>query len=363
MDIPAPPSPQDQDLKPAMIIIAGKVIMEDGSPPPFGTVIERDCGGVVIKEELVDSNGNFNFVVGDSHRASSLFPDATENFSSDGTTGGSYSQRNMRRMQMRNFPEDLAACVVQARYTGYQSTTARLGIGQTRGMIEVGTIVIYPLARAGSNTVSTTSLRIPDSARKSWKRGRKAFEDNKIDDAEKHYKAAIQLYPEYADAWIELGWLYQSRQHYKKARNAYMKALESDKSLIKPYIRLAQLSAMEGKWTDAETYSSEALKLNSHDYPQAYFFNALAKYNLNDLDGAEESVRKGIELDRANRFPRMQLVLANILTGKMDPYGSMKAMRRYLEMEPDASDADHIRSLVERYKKIAEKLPSPPAEE
>ena len=57
------PPPQNMELTPDLIIISGRVIKDDGSPPPFGTVIERDCGGAVIKEELVDSNGNFNFIL------------------------------------------------------------------------------------------------------------------------------------------------------------------------------------------------------------------------------------------------------------------------------------------------------------
>ena len=359
-----PPSPEDQQLAPDMIIISGRVVQEDGSPPPFGTIVERDCGGVVIKEQLVDSNGNFNFVVGDMHRASSLFPDATENFSTDSAvTGGTgvHSQRNQQRMLKRNYPEDMAVCVVQARYTGYQSTIARLGIGQTRGYMDVGTIVIYPLTRAKRTVVSTADLMIPDRARKDLEKGREAFADNEFDKAEKHYKSAIVKYPQYSDAWIELGWLYQEKDQYEQARNAYKEALNLDKSYVNPYLRLAQLSAMEEKWDETESYTREALELNATSFPQAYFLNALAKYNLNKLDSAEESVRKGINLDQENKFPKMQLVLANILAKKMDPYGSMRAMLRYLEVEPNASNADYIRLLVKKYEKITENLPESPS--
>ncbi len=361
-----PPSPEDQQLAPDMIIISGRVVQEDGSPPPFGTIVERDCGGVVIKEQLVDSNGNFNFVVGDMHRASSLFPDATENFSTDSAvTGGTgvHSQRNQQRMLKRNYPEDMAVCVVQARYTGYQSTIARLGIGQTRGYMDVGTIVIYPLTRAKRTVVSTADLMIPDRARKDLEKGREAFADNEFDKAEKHYKSAIVKYPQYSDAWIELGWLYQEKDQYEQARNAYKEALNLDKSYVNPYLRLAQLSAMEEKWDETESYTREALELNATSFPQAYFLDALAKYNLNKLDSAEESVRKGINLDQENKFPKMQLVLANILAKKMDPYGSMRAMLRYLEVEPNASNADYIRLLVKKYEKITENLPESPSKE
>lgn len=361
--VPTPPDPQ---LAPDMIIISGRVIRDDGSPPPFGTVVERDCGGVVIKEALVDTNGNFNFVVGDSNRASSLFPDATENFSSDRSVIGgtdAYSQRNQQRMMKRNYPEDLALCVVQARYAGYQSTIARLGFGQTSGYIEVGTIVIYPVTRADRTVVSTADLAVPGSARNALEKGQKAFEENEFDRAEEYYLSAIDIYPQYSEAWIELGWLYQSRDYYQEARNAYMEALELDRLSVNPHLRLAQLSALEMNWEEAEAYSDEVLKLNPASYPEAYFINALARYNLDRLDSAEQIVRKGIRLDQENRVPKLHLVLANILAKKSDPHGSMDAMRRYLEIEPEGSEADRIRSLVKEYEKIAEKLPLTPSGE
>jgi len=363
---PSTPSFQDPQLVPDMIIIAGRVIREDGSPPPFGTVIERDCGGVVIKEELVDMNGNFNFLVGDVHRASSLFPDATENFSSDSAvTGGTgaHSQRNQQRMLKRNYPEDLPLCVVRARYSGYQSTFARLGFGQTSGYIDVGTIVIYPVTRENSTVVSAANLGVPEDARKELGKGRSALEENKFAKAEKHFKSAIKNYPEYARAWLELGWLYQRQQSNEAARKAYKEALKLDKFYVDPYIRLAQLSAMEEKWAETEEYSSKALDLEPPFFPEAYFLNALAKYNMDQLDSAEDCILRGIRLDSENNIPQMHLVLANILSKKNDPRGSMNAMRRYLEIEPDASDADRIRLLVKRYEKIAETLPSIPSEE
>jgi tetratricopeptide (TPR) repeat protein len=367
--IPQPPDPstltpsQDQQFTPDLIIISGRVIKDDGSPPPFGTVIERDCGGVVIKEELVDSNGNFNFVVGDEHRAGNLFPDATENFSTDGAvTGGTsaYSQRSQRRMLKRNYPEDLPVCVVQASYAGYQSTIARLGFGQTSGYIDVGTIVIYPVTREKGTVVSAANLGVPDRARNELEKGLNALEKNDFEKAEKHYRAAIKEYPEYAHAWVELGWLHQKRQNYEAARKAYKEALKLDKFYVNPHIRLAQLSAIEAKWREAEKYSDKALELDPSSFPEAYFFNALAKYNLNQLNSAEDCIRRGIRLDKENKVPKMHLVLANILSKKNDPRGSVNAMRRYLEIKPDASDADQIRSLLKRYEKITENLPAIP---
>ena len=352
---------EDQQLTPDLIIISGRVIKDDGSPPPFGTVIERDCGGVVIKEELVDSNGNFNFVVGDRHRAGGLFPDATENFSTDGAVVGgtsAYSQRNQQRMLKRNYPEDLPVCVVQASYAGYQSTIARLGFGQTSGYIDVGTIVIYPVTREKGTVVSAANLGVPDSARNELEKGRNALGKNDFEKAEKHYRAAITEYPEYAHAWVELGWLYQKRQNYEAARNAYKEALELDKYYVNPYIRLAQLSAIEANWRESEKYSGKALELDPSSFPEAYFLNALAKYNLNQLNSAEDCIRRGIRLDKENKVPKMHLVLANILSKKNDPRGSLNAMRRYLEIKPDASDADQIRSLVKRYEDITQNLPA-----
>ena len=44
-----------------MIFMSGNVVTDDGSTPPYGAVIELDCGGSVTREAIVGLNGRFSF--------------------------------------------------------------------------------------------------------------------------------------------------------------------------------------------------------------------------------------------------------------------------------------------------------------
>jgi tetratricopeptide (TPR) repeat protein len=119
---------------------------------------------------------------------------------------------------------------------------------------------------------------------------------------------------------------------------------------ISPYVRLAQLSAMEQKWKESAGYSDKAISLDPISYPQAYYLSALSHYSMGQLDKAESSVRKGIRLDLMKQIPQMHLILANILTLKSDFSGAVDAMKQYLKEFPDAPDAKKVRTLIEAQK-------------
>jgi hypothetical protein len=79
-----PAQPDSQIGRPAaiMIFLSGRVALEDGSPPPFGAVIETDCGGAVSREEIIGLNGRFSFQAGGGGDFGQVFPDASRSFDS-----------------------------------------------------------------------------------------------------------------------------------------------------------------------------------------------------------------------------------------------------------------------------------------
>lgn len=333
---------------PDPIIVQGSVIMEDGTPPPFGTVIERDCGTTVTKEIIVNANGFYSFFVGDEHRAGNLMADAGENYFKKENQDVFGNLGFGRKIQNQNpsYERDLFGCVLRARHVGYHSTVAQLGLGIRSGIIDVSTIVLYPSSRIKGNAVSVTNLEAPKEAKRALEKGKRAFARKEFEKAEKFYRSALEHYSKYSEAWVELGWLFQNRKRNEEAIQAYRNASDLDPAYVSPHIRLAQLYATEGMWEDSLKCSEEALVLDPVSYPQSYFLNGLAYYSMDRLDRAEEVIRRGIRLDTGHRMPKMHLILANILTRKRDPSGSMDSLRQYLADAPDAPDAALVRSMI-----------------
>jgi len=64
---PYPGQQTDRNQYPEMqrvFFFSGKVMMDDGTPPPETAVIERVCNGVPRPEAYTDSKGRFNFQLG-----------------------------------------------------------------------------------------------------------------------------------------------------------------------------------------------------------------------------------------------------------------------------------------------------------
>ncbi|MBP1623401.1 MAG: repeat-containing protein, partial [Acidobacteria bacterium] len=139
----------------------------------------------------------------------------------------------------------------------------------------------------------------------------------------------------------------------KAARESYSKAIEVDKVFVRPYLRLARLAMADEDWENAVDFTNQALELDPIAFPEAYYLNSLASFNLEDLVTAEKSARKGQRLDLDHQYPKMHLILANILSIRQDVQGSMEEMRKYLKVAPTASDAAQVRARLQEKEKVA----------
>jgi tetratricopeptide (TPR) repeat protein len=357
--VPAPPTaPTDstQQANQELVFISGAVVLEDGTPPPYGAIIQRECGGKVVIETIVDGQGHFGYQVEDPNRLGHIFPDASQDMGTDPIEYSSVAvnPNNQQSVPGANMPliSKLVGCELRAQLSGYHSTFVRFGIVNKIGLINVGTIVLYPAKRVQGTSVSATNLLAPKNSQKNLENARKLLKKGDVDEAEKYINAAIQIYPKYAQAWLELGQLYQQRGFNDEAGDAYKKAVAIDKLFVSPYLSLAWLYAGNKNWQAVAEYTDQLLALDPINLPEGYFLNAKAYYHLDNLDLAQKSAVRGRRMDLENRVPQIYLVLANVLAKKNDAAGYIDAMKQYLKAAPNAPDAPAIRSRIQENEKI-----------
>lgn len=339
------------------IFLSGRVMMEDGTPPPDSVVIERVCNGVVRPEGYTDSKGRFSFqfgqntaVVADASVGSGTSPldSWSQQVGGLSTSGRGFSER------------DLMNCELRASLPGYRSDIVSLAGRRGMDNPEVGTIVLRRLGQVEGTTISFTSLQAPKDARKALEKGREAAGKKKYAEARAQFQKAVQLYPNYAVAWFELGLIHEREKDLEPARQAYREALRADSKFVKPYLQLAMLSAQERKWEEVAETTGRVLRLNPLDFPAAYFYHSVANLNLKNLDVAEKSAREALRLDAQGRVPKAEHLLGVILANRQDYAGAVEHIKIYLERAPDASDADAVRKqLVEIEKVVAARSASP----
>jgi tetratricopeptide (TPR) repeat protein len=343
--------PVQQQVSMQMVYISGSVVRDDGTAPPYGAVIELDCGGSITREAIVGTNGRFNFQIGGDNRFGQVFPDASQRMDGYPNEMDSIARGNSGPGfpgSMTQSRKRLLGCELRAQLSGYRSTSLYIKEEPMNGSNELGTIVVYLRDRVTGNLVSLTNLLAPKAAKKFLEQGQKAVRKKKLSEAEENYKSAIQAYPKYAEAWFALGLIYESQERMNQASEAYREAVKADALYVRPYLRLAHLAYLQKNWREAADMTEKVLSLDPVTLVESYFISALANYNIGELDLAEKRAEQGQRMDFSKSLPQFHLILANVFIMRQDSAGSVRELRSYLKAAPNASNAGLVRSHLEK---------------
>ena len=310
------------------IFLSGRVVLEDGTPPPDQVLVQRTCDGRGIPQGYTDTRGHFSFEVG---RNPSAALDA---------------QNQIFEVQANANARDLTGCELRVQLPGFYPAARDLSGRRILDSPDVGTLVLRRLPGVQGSIFSLTTLQARKDARAAFEKGRALGRDKKLDEALKEYEKAIRIAPGFAAAWFEMGLVHQMLSHAADARKAYGEALLADPRFIKPYRQIAFLSFNEQKWEEVVDATDRWIGLDSVSYPEAYFFNAFANFYLNRLDAAERSAREVVKLDSAGAIPRARYVLGAVLIEKKDYAGAADELRAYVEIAEPGPDVERARQML-----------------
>jgi len=329
-------------------------MLEDGTAPVGPVTIETVCNGSPHAEGYTDSRGYFSIELG---ARNGVIQDASEFGSSRGTNatgmmGTSGSSSGALGSPMT--PErKYMGCDLQAKLAGYRSQTVALAGRRSMDNPDVGTILMHRNGPAEEGkTISAVSLAAPKDARKAYEKGLEAIKKKKFEDAQASFEKAVESYPKYAAAWYELGMLQQGQGKPDMARKYFDKALECDPKFVQPYLQISILELQAQRWRGLADVTDKVVRLDPFDYPQAFFFNSVANYNLQNMEAAEKSALAAERLDTRHAFPKVSHLLGMILALKKDYVGAAERFKAYLQFAPEATDAAKVRSQLAEVEKI-----------
>jgi tetratricopeptide (TPR) repeat protein len=379
--LPMPGTAAGQNAQNISWYLTGRVILEDGRPPEERVDIVTTCNGQPYVAARTDKMGTFSFRLGAAGNRAlqdasvgsadgsfgrpsmSMGPLPTNGEAQTATTGSQQSAATDTAAQsgapVVSGPRPggneraLVRCDMQAKLPGYRSASISLANRKPMDNPDLGTIVLHRLAPVEGQLVSVTALAAPKDARKAFENGRQAVKANRPEDARKDFEKATALYPRYAAAWCELGKLRIEGRQLEEAGRLFETAIRADPKYLDPYLQLAALQAVARQWPQLVQTTAAALRLDAHDYPQAYYLNALANFNIQNTDAAENSAREAERLDPRHRFPGSWQVLARILEIRRQFVEAAAQMREYLRLAPRAPDAAAVRTRLAEIEKLS----------
>lgn len=337
------------------VYISGKVVMQDGSAVPQNVTVQRVCSGIAKTVAYTDAKGHFNFRWGDATTVIADAADAGSGSSTSAGTGGfgsSQSAGGGNPLASDPFGNRMMNCDVRASVAGYTSSTVNLFTRGATDNSDIGMIVLRRIAGVEGSSISVTSMMAPKDAKKAYEHGLQSLLKNKIADAAKDFEKAVAAYPNYAEAWLNLGKLRLQTKSTEPARTAFLKAIEADPKLVPPYLELGLLYAAETNWKDSAVYLDQAVKLDPVDFPQAWYADAVAHYNLKNYDAAEKSAREAVKLDPKHANPRASYLLGLVLAEKRDYKGAAAELTAYIQEAPTAPDLAQVKDQLAQLEKL-----------
>ena len=349
--VPSRPSLAAPDTLPAgslrgPMFLSGKVVVDDGIPLTDPVAIQSICRGQTRTEGYTDSKGTFSLQLSGPQEMMGSAEDSAAGFSS---AAGSPSSSRKR---------DLRDCDLQAVLPGFTSQMVELTTKLSDfANADVGTIVLHRLQQVEGLTISATSAQAPDKARRNFEKGREEAKKEKWAAAKEKFAKATEIYPKYAVAWFELGRVQMAMKDVEGAKASFHQALAADPKFVSPLEQLAGIAVNEQHWAEVVDTTDQMLKLNPLSFPQVWFYNSAAHFNLQVYDKAEKSVRQGLNIDVQHRYPKLEYLLGLILAQKRDYQGAVVHLRNYLRLSPNAADVQTAQKQVAELEKFTTTTP------
>jgi tetratricopeptide (TPR) repeat protein len=198
--------------------------------------------------------------------------------------------------------------------------------------------------------VSAKELAIPERARREYEDAGQRLARRDVQGAVAHFERAVEMAPQFSEAWNHLGTIaYQSRD-YTRAENCFRKALEADPNAFQPLVNLGGVSLNLNKFEEALEYNLYAELTRPND-ALANSQLGMSYFYLGKLDLAGKYLTAAERLDPAH-FSHPQLMLAEIALRRQDRTAAAGELEAFLQYHPDSPEAGKVKEKLAQLRAV-----------
>ena len=205
-----------------------------------------------------------------------------------------------------------------------------------------------------SETVSARELKIPWKARSEYEKGVVSLAKKDRTGSLSHFTKAAQAFPEFYEAYYQMGVVETSLRRLDEAMQAFQKSIDlSGGKYGWAEIGVGYLLYLEGKSEEAVTIVRRGLE-KEESSAEAYFILGMALLRLNRLDEAEKSAREA--LLRNPNYAEAYLVLSDAYGRRLEYGAQLQGLDAYLKLEPKGAESERVQQAREAVLKIQARL-------
>lgn len=242
--------------------------------------------------------------------------------------------------------------VETAETSEFQATTTKVNIFQVesdrptsqRLMIAVDlTNRKGPEKSPPGTLMADVDVNVPEEALKHYRQGSEAEASGNATDAISEFKSAVEVYPRYYSARLELGRTLRAEKHFLEAEAALKPLEEIAPTRAEPRIELGMVLLALEQQNEAVAELRKALETDDSNWiPHLYLGWALLQ---NHPEEAEAQFTRALQLDE-KKAAQAHLSLARLDYSRGMRQEAIHHLDAYLAIAPDAPDATSVRTLL-----------------
>jgi tetratricopeptide (TPR) repeat protein len=212
-------------------------------------------------------------------------------------------------------------------------------------------------AEGPAGALNARIAQIPSPARKEFDVGKQRMQAHDDAASAQHFQKAIELYPQYAEAYQLLGVVHLEDGKLQEAEPELLRATE-----IEPHMSTAQFALgicrnLMARYAEAEAALLRGLELDPES-PEGHYELAKTYWALGQWQDASLHAQKAVTLKPDVGPPHV--LLGDIALRKRDPQRALKEYHEYLRLDPGGTMAAGTQQMVDRIEQ-ALKQPQPNA--
>jgi len=199
------------------------------------------------------------------------------------------------------------------------------------------------------HSVDARQLAVPEKAMREYEDAQKDLAKRDTDAALTHLERAVELAPQFATAWNNLGTIAYQTQKYERAEACFRQALVAEPGLFEPLVNLGGVLVNLHKLDEAWKYNVAAVLARPSD-ALANSQLGMTYFEMGNPDLAEKHFRKALEVDPGH-FSHPQLFLADIHLRRGDRKAAAADLESFLKYHPDWPQAAAMREKIAEWAK------------
>lgn len=194
------------------------------------------------------------------------------------------------------------------------------------------------------HAVTAKELTIPERAVRDYVDAQRDLEKRDVEAAEKHLEHAVEIAPQFGNAWNTLGTIAYQTRRFPLAEQRFRQALKQDPKAYEPLVNLGGVLVTLHKLDEALEVNVHAMLTRPND-ALANSQLGMTYFELGQFDAAVKYLERARSLDAAH-FSHPQLFLAEIHLRRGEQRAAADVLQDFLQHHPDYPQAEIMRQNI-----------------